>query len=209
MKVIISSFSSEQYLPLSNITFEQNKKPYALKYGYEHEFCTTAPPDYYENVLKFPYGFVRIERINELLKTDTDWIWLSGSDVVITNPEIKIEDIIDPYKEFDLLVTMDISHINDDSMLIKNTQWSKDYFKMIYDMRYSGVPDEQNAIIKTYRDYPDKIKIIPQRTINSYDHSLIGHSTDHPGQWQHGDFVIHLVNMSLEKRLETVKKYIK
>lgn len=209
MKVTISTFCSEQYLPLADLTFHKNKKPYAKKHGYNHDIFITESVEHCHNFLKFPYGFEsRIKYINELLKTDTDWIWLSGSDVIVTNPDIKIESIIEPYREFDLLCTFDVSHINADSLIIKNTQWSKDYFSMIYDMRYSGVPDEQNAIIKTYQDYPDKVKIIPQRAINSYDHALIKHSTNHPGQWKQGDFAIHFVNMSLEARIKIVKQYL-
>lgn len=207
MKITVASFSSEEYLPLSELTFDKNKKLYAEKHGYNYDFYITKPLEHYHSVLKMPYGFCRIEQINELLKTDVEWIWISGSDVIVTNDNIKIEDIIKPYKDYDLLCTFDVSHINADSLLIKNTKWSKEYFKMVYDMRHSGVPDEQHVIIKTYLEHP-QIKIIPQRLINSYDHALIRHTTKHEGQWQKNDFAIHFVNMNLESRIKIVKQYL-
>jgi hypothetical protein len=207
MNVTIASYSSEMYLPLSKITFDKNKVDYANKHGYKSKFYLTESLDYYHDVLKIPYGFARIEFILELLKNDTEWIWISGSDVIVTNDTIKIEDIVKDYNGYDLLCTFDVSHINADSLLIRNTQWSKEYFKMIYDMRFSGVPDEQNAIIKTYLDHP-QIKIIPQRLINSYDHALIKHTTNHVGQYEKGDFAIHFVNMGLEDRIKIVNKYL-
>lgn len=207
MNVTIASFSSEVYLPLSKITFDNNKVPYAEKHGYKTNLLLTESLEHYHNVLKYAYGFCRIERIIELLNTDVEWIWYSGADVIVTNDSIKIEDIVKDYDGFDLLVTMDVSHINDDSMLIRNTEWSKSYFKMLFDLRYSDVPDAQNLIIKTYLDHP-QIKIIPQRLINAYDHALIKRNTNHSGQWEKGDFAIHFVNMGLEDRIKIVKQYM-
>lgn len=208
MKIHLFSMSSKQFLPLSEITFDKCKKPYAEKHGYSCSLLITETVEHYQNVLGYPYGFVRINEINRLLETDVEWIWSTGADVLITNPETKIESIVEQFEGYDMLVTMDVSHINDDSMLIKNTKWSKEYFKFLYDQRLSGVPDSQNLIIKTFQDHK-QIKIIPQRLINAYQHRLIGHSPNHPGEWHKGDFALHLVNMSLERRIDIAKTYIK
>jgi hypothetical protein len=44
--------------------------------------------------------------------------------------------------------------------------------------------------------------------MNSYDYALYGNENNE-GQWQPGDFVIHFPGLSLEKRIELVRKYSK
>jgi len=64
----------------------------------------------------------------------------------------------------------------------------------------------------------DRIKIVPQRTINSYNYDLYPGSIPHvykkdllgnDGQWQSGDFLIHWPGIPLAQRLVLAQDMLK
>lgn len=207
MKISIVTAHNEEYQPLANITWNQNKKLYAEKYNYDAYVCSLSK--YHIKLC----GFERIEYVIDLLETGKyDWIWVTGSDVMVTNFTVKLEDIID--NNFDFIITVDCLNINNDSFLVRNAPLSINWLKKVVSMReeYSNAKwYEQSAMIDTIEMMGNRIKILPQRVMNSYDYwqypqdyqphidkkDLFGNS----GQWEQGDFVIQWPGLSLQQRL--------
>ena len=72
---------------------------------------------------------------------------------------------------------------------------------------------EQQIMIETYQQYPNNIKVVPQRYMNSYLNQLYPNQsvfdklgTD--GTWQKGDWLIHWPGTSLPMRLQLSQHFL-
>ena len=208
----VTSLNDEKYQPLADITWNQNKQQYCERHGYEGINKTSNFKG------GIPIGFEKIFFLLEVLETrqDLKWLWWNGTDSMITNHTIKIEDKIIP--EYDLIIATDCNEINNDSFLIKNSEWSRNYLKSIiavmpnYEKHYFY---EQQAMIDSIplEENVGKIKIVEQRYLNAYQNSLYPHQSKYDclgndGTWQHGDWLIHWPGTQLEARLNLAKMYL-
>jgi len=217
----VLSLNDANYQPLADITWTQNKKIYCDRHGYEgmlktNKFMGGNNPT--ATSTKIPIGFERIFWMLDLMieRPDINWFWWTGTDSMITNHTIKFEDKIIP--EYDLIISTDCHEINNDSFLMKNSEWSRGYLQRIINV----MPEysihhwfEQQAMIDTRlsKENVDKIKIVPQRYLNSYQNSLYPHQSKYDclgndGTWQQGDWLIHWPGTLLEKRLELASYYL-
>jgi hypothetical protein len=208
----VISLNDAKYQPLADMTWTQNKQIYCDRHGYEGILKTDK--------LKggIPIGFEKIFWMLDLMteRQDIEWFWWTGTDAMITNHTIKIEDKIIP--EYDLIMATDCNEINNDSFLIKNSEWGRAYMKSITEVvaKYSNhYFYEQQAMIDSVflEENKGKIKIVPQRYLNAYQNSLYPHQSKYDclgndGTWQQGDWLIHWPGTSLEKRLELAKVYL-
>jgi hypothetical protein len=207
----VVSLNDEKYQPLADLTWDQNKKLYCERHGYAGINKTSG------FVGNISIGFEKIHFILNLMneRPDIEWIWWTGTDAMITNFTIKIEDKIIP--EYDLILATDCNDINNDSFLIKNSDWSKDYMKQIADLEPKYKKHffyEQQAMIDTYHDNKDHIKIVPQRYLNAYKNDLYPHQLPYDclgndGTWQRGDWLIHWPGTSLDLRLQLARHFMK
>lgn len=206
---IVISMNDAKYQPLADITWNQNKLLYCEKHGYG-SFNKT------EGFRKdMPIGFEKLFIIQELMKKpDTEWIWWTGCDAMVTNFNIKIEDRIVP--GYDLIIATDCNEINNDSFLIRNCEWSKSYIEGLIQLipKYSNhYFYEQQAMIDTYFDHKDHIKIVPQRQMNSYQNDLYPWQSKYDllgndGTWQEGDWLVQWPGTQLDLRLKLAKFYL-
>lgn len=207
MKFALVTAHNEKYQPLADLTWHQNKELYAQQHGYD----AIAKVDGY----KYPVSqisFERTELIIELLESGKyDWIHACGCDTMITNFTIKLEDLVDD--NYDFIIATDCFNINNDSFLVKNTPLSIAWLKHVVAVREQYANDpwyDQQAMIDSIDMMADKIKIVPQKYLNSYDYDQYPGSVPHiykkdmlgnDGQWSVGDFLIHWPGVSLERRL--------
>ena len=219
--IIMATCHTPNYAELSAATWDNNKLLYAEKHGYS--VCAKTDDWAFEPRLM---GWERMQFILDLLETyeEAEWIWWTGTDSLVTNHNIKIEDKIkeaDPDNKYDIIVAGDFNEIiNNDSMLIRNSENSRDYFKYLMESmpefvnhRYS----EQGYMIDTYEQYSEIIKLMPQRFMNSYEYKMYRvqpwmymKDTDvagNDGQWQPGDWLVHWPGTQLNERLELIKGY--
>lgn len=206
----IVSLNDEKYQPLADLTWTQNKQVYCDLHGYKG-FNKTD--NFYGNM---PIGFEKIFLMRDLMKENPDikWFWWTGSDAMITNFTIKIEDKID--EDYEMIIATDCNEINNDSFLIKNSEWGIAYMEGIIDLmpHYSKhYFYEQQAMIETYPDNKDAIKIVPQRYLNSYKNDLYPHQTKWDqlgtdGTWQPGDWLIHWPGTGLDLRLQLARQFM-
>lgn len=139
-----------------------------------------------------------------------DVVMVLDADVLITNFTINIEDFIED--NYDLYISKDIHGINAGVFIIKSGEWSLKFLQYLLDSIGGDIHCEQDAINKYINGKGmDKIKLLPQNSINSmlYENYAEGEQTHENGQWQVGDFILHLPAMSIQKRIEIFQNHLK
>jgi len=212
MNIALISLHNSAYQPLADLTWDQNKVPYAELHGYSHS-CKTEADGFYGVQI----GYEKIYFIRDLMRDhpEIDWFWWTGCDAMITNFTIKAEDIID--NRYHFIISSDTNGINSDSFFIRNSLIGREYIDFII----SKWPQyqhhhwyEQQCIIDYVYKFMSIMKIVPQKLINSYDYKLYpAHQTywldklETDGQWTPGDFVIQWPGTGLDHRIKLAKHY--
>lgn len=209
------TLNDEAYEPLADITFHKNKVEYCKRHGYEAIQKNSG--------FKLDHlGFEKIQFISDLFeeRPDLDWVHWSGTDVLVTNFNQRLENIIDA--TYHMIVCFDGNGMNVDSFLIKNSRVGRGLMKLILDVRPKYMNHywyEQQALIDYFFQAPlarDIIKPLPQRVMNSYIYDLYPEwqnrpHTDHTGNdgdWQPGDFMLHLPGIALDRRIEIMTEFL-
>ncbi len=192
MKQRISIFTtcSDDYWDLTRIG-AMSKAEYAIRHGYqlilvknEGSMVLTQ-----ERVLQI-LGHIR----------DCNYLFFMGADTVITNMNVKIEDIIAKYPDKDIVVGRDINGMNNDVMLIRNSLTSVVYFSNVLN-NFKNFYTDQNAMTFIYPEIPGLNYIeVPQREFNSMPYWLYPYGEYPEGTWQKGDFVFHCPGLDMETR---------
>lgn len=212
--IAIVSLHTPNFQPLADFTWNENKLLYAQKHNYA-AFCKT---DNFAGNMTI--GYEKIVYLKELMHSNPhiQWFFWLGTDTMIMNFNIRVEDRIDSY--FDFIVATDGNAINADSFLIKNSEKGRAFIDWMldnigkYDQHYFR---EQQAMIEASEmpEWKNIIKIIPQYLINCHD-CWPNQSQPDPkwldkfgnrSWWEPGDFVVHWPGSSLETRLNRMVPY--
>ncbi len=174
----------------------ESKRDYAAKQGYTYiqggeEFWDRSRPIPWSKV---PFVLDVLSKLPE-----GALVWLSDADVLITNPNLRIESqigfLLPPEK--DLLMCIDAcGHINSGNMLMRNTAWLRDYWRRVGEQKelLYHIWWENAAMIKLLETVPNDLahtEITNQhKRFNAYLRGL-------PGQplWEHGDFLVHFAGV--------------
>ena len=219
--IVLATVHTDNVKELSDLTWEGNKVKYAEKHGYSY-VAKTGDWAFGRAEPRFIY-WERMQFILDLLDEypDTEWLWITGTDSMITNFQIKVEDRISD--THDILLAGDFNEIMvNDSTLIKNTPRARKY----YEDMMAAMPEylyaqygENSWILDTYEQYKDQnlIDIKPQWYMNSYEYRMYRGSpwmyqgtTDiggNRGQWEPGDWLVHWPGTQQHERLALVKEY--
>jgi hypothetical protein len=173
-----------------------SKKEYCKKRGYEY---ILGDEKFWDREKPIPWS--KIPFLLDVLKNskDGEFIFMSDADVYITNMDFDIEKSIVPLlpENKDLLMTIDsCGHINDGNILIRNSEWSRDFWKRVYeqtDLLYH--PWWENAavikLLEINKDDLNKTEITNNcRLFNAYIQGLQGMPL-----WQPGDFLVHFAGI--------------
>jgi beta-1,4-mannosyl-glycoprotein beta-1,4-N-acetylglucosaminyltransferase len=214
MTFAIVSLHTPNYQVLADFTWDQNKLEYANYHGYK----TILKLDGLYGGMTI--GYEKIFFLRDIMRDnpEIEWFWWLGTDTLITNYNIKLEDVVDPAYHF--IIGTDGNGMNADSFFIRNTIEGRNYIDWIianigtYDPQYFR---EQQAMIDSY-DMPEWkpiIKIVPQKEFNAHD-CWPNQSAPEPswidklgerGWWEQGDFVVHWPGSSLETRMNRMVPY--
>jgi hypothetical protein len=188
------------YMPNYNYLAElvnPNKESYCNQHGY----------NYLKKKDGFSYlGFDKIRFLRENIE-NYEWIWWQDLDSIVTNPQIRIEDIID--SSSDLIISYDRCGINAGSFLIRNSENGKQILDFILskeEVYKNNVWQEQQVIIDNISNFAG-VKIVDQKAINSYLNWHYGDPRDAPGTWTEGDVLLHLPGMTLNDRINYIKQF--
>lgn len=202
---LVTIHHGEAYKQLSNLTWENNRELYAKKNGYDTVVRT-------DNFGGMNLGFAKISLLIDALKTNKyDFVFWSGTDTIITNFSIRLESLF--YDGFHITMATDFNGLQSDSILIRNTMEGRAWLKMIMDNMptYLNHPFlEQGVMMETYNQYKHILKLVPQRYMNSYFYDLYKNkgaksnndSLGFSGQWEKGDFLLHMPDQPMHIRLE-------
>jgi hypothetical protein len=163
----------------------RNKISYCNKHGYTF----IQDESVYDQSKTIPWS-----KIPLILKyiDEYDYIVWVDADMLIMNSAIKIESFIDKYSEYDIICGNDWKMINTGFMIIKNSDFSKEFYKAVFNNVYNPSDDkngrynnhEQGSFInlhdRNFMDCQARIKVTSPRDMNSYWFNF------HPG-----DFILH------------------
>lgn len=211
--LVLTGYHGNKYSIAGPIS-SRNKSDYASKHGYDFLCLRSSYKEY-----KDPISWHKIEWIRKNID-NWDWIFWSDADAVITNNDIKLEDLINckakrpetlnvspvaiPQKiEIPPEISTDYVIAYDDyspcmgNFLIKNSVWSKLFFDKILALKSRFYNDPiwdnraQDYLFDKERELTSHVKFIPQNLINSGVH-----------QFKQGDFLIHFFATAEKWRLE-------
>ena len=186
-----------------------SKKEYCKKRGYEY---ILGDEKFWDREKPIPWS--KIPFLLDVLKNSSDgeFIFMSDADVYITNMDFEIEKSIVTLlpENKDLLMTIDsCGHINDGNILIRNSEWSRGFWKRVYeqtDLLYH--PWWENAavikLLELNKDDLNKTEITNNcRLFNAYIQGLQGMPL-----WQPGDFLVHFAGIYDVRRMNYYIKEI-
>jgi len=204
----IVSIFNERHSDLAELTWYNNKVLYAENHGY----LAVAKTDNFSPEQVHFDKFIHILDVMEK-NPDVDWVWWLDNDAMITNFDIKIEDLID--NDYHIVMPTDIAALNTGSFIVRNSPQAKEWLNFLLNKKAEYKNDkkwfEQQAVIDFYPKFQELFKIIPQQWLNSYDYKMYNiEGTDllgQDGQWYPGDFVVHWPGLQNEVRVKLAQQF--
>jgi hypothetical protein len=194
MKLLTLAIGEDFRKSLSRLL--DSKKEYCKKNNYE---CIIGGEEFWDRERPIPWS--KIPFLLHVLENSSEGelIFMSDADVYITNMDLKLETHVVPLLSDgkDLLMTIDsCGHINDGNILIRNTEWSRGFWKRVYeqtDLLYH--PWWENAavikLLELNRSDLEKTQITNKcRTFNAYIQGL-----PNMPLWMPGDFLVHFAGI--------------
>lgn len=221
-KYIPISFNKPKIAMLTVISDDIYYKRYQKAIKIKRDYCHYYNYDFIFKRFNKCNGWNKILILKQKLK-DYDYIFTSDADVILTNRDIRIEDIILRYSlnKSILGITTDYNSLNSGNIIWRNCYLSRQLIKKTIELnddkiRYSlktpfipkGIYEQPSLIywINSNKKYQEKIKIIPQFEMNSYESifpelrkpNIIKsiNKINNRCNWKEGDFLIHLAGFN-------------
>jgi len=143
-----------------------------------------------------------------------DWIFYTDTDAIIMNQAVRLEKFLDD--DHDFVISYDVNGLNVGNLFVRHTPLMLSYLNAAYSQtRYIGWKNpEQTAMVATLifgGEYLEKTRMVNQKLFNAYAYEHYGWPVKPwpAGQYQAGDFLIHLPGIvPPEKRLGLVRTYL-
>lgn len=212
--IALVSMNSPEYQELADLTWFQNKVPYCKRHNF---YAYSRVVDAYDKI-----GFEKFKMVNSVFhhkingKDRIDWVWATGCDTIITNFTNDLSDVLTLAGSASFIVATDVNGINADSFLVRNDTIGRFIVERALELE-ATYDTEQQVIMNLTVEFPSMFKIVPQRTINSYNYDLYSTVPEHRidklgtnGHWQYGDLLIHFPGYSNHSEIiiPFVKDYI-
>ena len=244
---VVTSLHDENFEPLAEWTLFKNKKVYCEKHGYTLHYATDGGdevsgrkfiakgPPIPEDYIAMGWGKIYLMKDAMDKYPDAEWIFNADCDTMITNMEIKLEDIVatQARPNIHILMPSDCNGINCGTMMVRNSPIGRAFLDTIIAgeplYRHCGMFENQliqDMLVGQWMwwgemkpggsVWSDVSNVLRQRVMNSYDYSKLPLLKDRPhyndiiwgesGQWQEGDFMIQWPATSLEYRINAAKE---
>ena len=183
----------------------ESKRTYAAKHGYVY---LQAGEEVWDR--DRPIAWSKIAFILSILKRVPDGtiLWLSDADVLITNPDLRIEDHVLPALPSgkDILMSMDAcGHVNSGNMFMRSGPWLREFWERVdaqRDLTYH-IWWENAAILRLLETEPEtaaRVEVSGDHwRFNAYLQGLPGERL-----WRPGDFLVHFAGVYNLERMETL-----
>ncbi len=205
----VMSIWDERQAVLGTLT-GPNKASYCRRHGYTWlPFNAGFDPSR-------PVAWSKIMFIRRHL-ADYDWLMWSDADSAITNPAIRLENLVN--RAGDLFITSDGVGLNSGSFLIRNCAWSQGFLREAWELpgtpayhRHFDINSDRMwenrafLMLATAPAHRSHVRIVPQRRLNSYPPEF---AAPHPGSAHApGDFVVHLPGLDEATRIRMLHRYL-
>lgn len=175
----------------------------------KRDYCKYHNYDFIIKLFDKCSGWEKLIVLQKELK-NYDYIFMSDTDVVITNRDIRIEDIINKYHDEDkfMYISCDYNSINSGNIIWKNCDKTFEFLDKVIklgsnNIRFSlntpykviGVYEQPSIIYYINKEYNNDIVIIPQYEINSYIIDKVNINNER-GLWKNNDFLIHFAGLN-------------
>ena len=162
MDIVLGSSWTPEYRKLGQLTFFQNKVPYAKRHGYgtyyyQHDALLPTRQVTYDRVLGW--------RLAMDFLSPGDWFFFSGCDAMVTRPEFKLEQFILPGRDF-MGVMLDYRIFGDAWFLrcCDQSKWMLD--AMISNRLWGETEQEAFALYMSSRRLPEHKRDMPRNTFD-------------------------------------------
>lgn len=187
MKIGLLTLQTAEIKSYADIA-RRNKQDYCDRHGYRLIVAESHDSSR-------PAAWTKIPLLLQHL-SDFDWMFWTDADSVITNPDVRLEEFLNPWS--DLIITRDCYHINAGEYFLRNCEWSFRFLNEAWaqkDLIHHGWWD-QAAMIRLYPKHFTHFSILPPRAFNSYENN-----------WQPGDFLIHFPGTSTTHRFDRIRTF--
>lgn len=225
MKFVVTTLHTPDWQKFADVT-DKNKEEYCKRHGYAFETQRDGPWHTHIDLLGITgdWGFERGYRFLDMFAKypECEWVLFSDCDAMITNRTIPLDRIADD--RYHVIVPADCNGTNCGNIMIRNSEIGRAFCESMVASRaaYRDNMMAENQWIQemaTATYWSKRIKIVPQRVLNSYDYTLY---PDLPpkdalgidGQWREGDFLLHIVGgsarfkMTTDQRIDIAKQYL-
>ena len=181
---------------------------YAHKQGYEY-ICW----EYDLVPLEYSVYYNKILAIHQALKCNMnfDWILYLDSDAIVTNINIRIEDIIAQHPGKEIIYARDKNGANNGVALIKNTPMMLDYLQECFTAKqyfHTQTPEQAAMIFTAMSDkYKDKLGWETMQFFNGYLKKYKNMPHDEP-VWNDESFILHLQRYPNKERCRIFRKIL-
>lgn len=196
MNIGVFTYYTKEFDALARVT-----QPHLRRYCARHGYDLTIHRGGFGNRDR-NYGYQKTEMVHNLLN-GFEILMVIDCDVLITNPRRQLEQFVDD--EHLVFATHDENGMNAGIYLIRNSLKSYVFLRHVCAMQRSpSMPGEQDGMRVLLRGlFQEQFKIVPHPSFNSYLYGEYGKTKTHEeGQWEKGDFALHLPGMTNERRIE-------
>jgi hypothetical protein len=193
---------TQNLAPTSDLSSELNAK-YAEIRGYSF---------YVYKDIMVPKRIVTWNKVRVVMdmlnRTGHEWIMWLDTDAVVTNRSVAVEDIITDAQISSILGTVDLILCNDIGgwevntgvMLWRNSNWSREILQQLWNMEH--LPHMQGA------EQAQLIKLLRLADPKKLHHQIMDQTifNTHPNVHKEGMFIIHMMGMSGNQRVEKFTK---
>lgn len=220
MNIAVATLSSPECFPLHDITAPE-KRAYCERHGYKFEVKSGDFKIVDHCCGWHKYVFERWRWLAELLK-GYDAVFFCGTDVLITNQTIRLEDLMEGRKPF--IISQDAQMPNSDVMLVRNNPRAIELIELVaasHERHCNSAYLDQTAFQELMPTFEDVIEILPQRLMNAYDYGMMGFwyavhdnyrlaidKDGNDGQWKPGDFIFHCPGIPYDQRAAAIRSRI-
>ena len=199
MSTALLSFYTTDYQPLVDVTGPV-KDAYCAKQGYRH-IVKLAP---YGDPSRY-YAFARLAYLRDLLFGDlpegrgVEVVLVMNSHAQVMNHTIRVESLLDDKHDF--YIAKDVNGLNAGVFIARKSDWLKTWLDHLLSMEnrhHEHCWKEQKLMQDTWEwpEFKSHIQIVDQRLLNAYLWRHYDWADTSPGQWQPGDFIIHIPGKS-------------
>jgi hypothetical protein len=116
-------------------------------------------------------------------------------------------------EQHDFFITADCHGLNAGSFVVRKSEWSRRWLAFLIEKAI--VIDHgwyEQKVMQDYAGTPEwseKIKILPQNSINSYDYRLYNMSEGTEGHFKSGDFVFHAPGIAASESCSLLEARVK